>query len=91
MKAQEICLGVVMLTLSVLNNNIITAVELQMDSKVENFYLNISEQSQQNDKHKRKSDLRQLSYLKLMNLKTIHVPKQQSYLSKLVRMHVSQE
>lgn len=66
MKAQEICLGVVMLTPSVLNNNIVMAVELQMDGKVENFYLNISKQSQQNDKHKRTSDLRQLSYLKLI-------------------------
>lgn len=30
MKTLEICLGVVMLTLSVLNDNIITAVEFQM-------------------------------------------------------------
>lgn len=64
MKAQEIRLGVLMLTLSVLNNNINTAAELQM-----NFYLNISERNQQSDKHKQKSHLRQLSYLKLMNLK----------------------
>lgn len=82
---------VVMLTLSVLNNNIITAIELQIDGEVENFYLSIFEQNQQNDKHKTDSDLRQLSYLKLMNLKTIYVPKQQGYLSKLVQMHVSQE
>lgn len=34
----------VVLTLSVLNNKTITAVELQMDGKVENFYLNIFEE-----------------------------------------------
>lgn len=52
MKAQEICLGVVMLTLSVLNNNIITAVELQMDGEGGNFYLNISEQTKKITKKK---------------------------------------
>lgn len=37
MKAQEICRGVVMPTTLSFLNNIITAVELQVDGKVENF------------------------------------------------------
>lgn len=47
MKTLEICLGVVMLTLSVLNDNIIAATELQMADRWEwNFYFNNSKQTQ---------------------------------------------
>lgn len=53
MKTLEICLGMVMLTLSVLNDNIITATELQVADRREwNFYFNNSKQTQKEKKKK---------------------------------------